>query len=92
MNVMEDMARQIGTDAYMPEVECEKTCEDCYHIHELRPAPDGMTITMVVPMPWRRTEGAIKAIDAIVRSCGFCDILGCMVALDNEACDEWEEA
>lgn len=91
MNVLEDMAMQIGTDAYMRESESEKTCADCYQCHELQ-RTDGTVMMSVVQKPYKETVGAIKAVGSIVDGCGWCDIMGRVVRLDSEACDDWEES
>lgn len=89
---MEDMARQIGTDAYDPEYEPQKkTCDDCYSGVPFD-ASDGMTMMLACPKPWVETVGAIKAINGVVKGCGFCQAHRKMVLLDDEACEDWEEA
>ena len=91
MNVLEDMAMQIGTDAYMREDEAQKTCDDCYSSVPFD-ASDGMTMMLACPKLWVETVGAIKAINGVVKGCGFCQAHREIVLLDDEACEEWEEA
>lgn len=92
MNQLEDMARQIGTDAYAPQVE-SRTCGECGHIRPFG-VFDGKTMHSVVPMPWKATEGAIKAVNAIRDRCAWCEALGLVVTHEESAddCADWEES
>lgn len=92
MNQLEDMARQIGTDAYAPQVE-GRTCGECEHIRQFG-VFDGKTMHSVVSMPWKATEGAIKAVNAIREHCAWCRALDLVVTIDESAddCADWEES
>lgn len=75
------------------EIEVYRTCGNCYGFTQFD-VEDGRTMMFAVPEPWERTEGAIKAIDAVVRNCGLCLARGCVVGVEDDAdnCRDWEQA
>ena len=92
MNQLEDMARQVGTDAYEPGPEA-RTCGKCDHVRPFG-VLDGKTMHSVLTMPWKGTGGAIKAVNAIREHCGWCRALDVVVTLAESAddCADWEES
>ena len=69
-----------------------RTCGDCVYMERFGDG-DKRTITAACPDQWRRSSGAVVAINAIAEKCGFCTLLLYVVTCGEDAddCADWEQ-
>jgi hypothetical protein len=92
--MVEDMAQQIGTDAYMHENEgAGHVCGDCDNAQAFM-AADGSTALAALGKPWKASLVAQKMASTLVENCAYC-LCNCFIVRKDEsadACEDWERA
>lgn len=92
MRGLEDMAQQLGTDAYARKtIEVSRTCSQCDYAQDFV-AADGTTALLALGKPWKSSLVAQKMASSLVEKCAYCLIKLCIVRKDEsaDACDDWE--